>query len=120
MLLYQTLAFKIHEKIWKDHAKIKKSNYQLQSSYYISNIQDYFECNLNRETVTDIPSIYINKIENRIRFKINTGYYLELLTAETIKLLGITKSNITKNEFKEIKSNLHILNYGLLIKTLNL
>ena len=39
------------------------------------------------------PSIrkYINKIENRITFKIKTGYYLELLTPETMKLLGSTK-----------------------------
>ena len=32
--------------------------------------------------------IYINKTENRITFKIQIGYYLELLTPETIKLLG--------------------------------
>ena len=30
----------------------------------------------------------INKIENRITFKINIGFYLELLTPETMKLLG--------------------------------
>ena len=30
--------------------------------------------------------IYVNKIENRITFKINTGYYLELLMHETLKL----------------------------------
>ena len=42
--------------------------------------------------------IYVNKIENRITFKIKTGYYLELLTSETMKLLGSTKSNITKDE----------------------
>ena len=41
--------------------------------------------------------IYINKRENRIPFKIKTGYYLELLTPETMKLLGSTKSKITKN-----------------------
>ena len=43
--------------------------------------------------------IYVNKIENRIIFKIKTGYYLELLTSETMKLLGSTKSmiNIKKN-----------------------
>ena len=35
--------------------------------------------------------IYENKIENRIIFKIKTGYYLELLTPETMKLLGSTK-----------------------------
>ena len=42
--------------------------------------------------------IYINKIENRITFKIKTGYYLELLTPETMKLLGSTKSKITKDK----------------------
>ena len=31
-------------------------------------------------------------------FKIKTGYYLELLTPETMKLLGSTKSKITKDE----------------------
>ena len=42
--------------------------------------------------------IYINKMENRVTFKIKTGYYLELLTPVTIKLLGSTKNKITKNE----------------------
>ena len=39
---------------------------------------------------TNNPSIrtYVNKIENRITFKIKIGYYLELLTPETMKLLG--------------------------------
>ena len=36
--------------------------------------------------------IYVNKIENRITFEIKTGYYLELLTPETMKLLGSTKN----------------------------
>ena len=39
--------------------------------------------------------MYVNKIENRITFKIKTGYYLELLTPETMKLLGSTKNKIT-------------------------
>ena len=42
--------------------------------------------------------IYVNKIENRITFKIKTGYYLDLLTPETRKLLESTKSKITKDE----------------------
>ena len=52
------------------------------------------------ETVTDNPSIriYINKIENRIKLKIKSGYYLELLTPETMKILGGTKTKITKDE----------------------
>ena len=49
------------------------------------------------------PSIrkYVNKIENRITFRIKTWYYLELLTFETMKLLGNTKKKITKNEHGE-------------------
>ena len=41
------------------------------------------------ETVTDNPPIriYINKIESGTNFRINTGYYLELLMPETMKLL---------------------------------
>ena len=42
--------------------------------------------------------IYVSKIENKITFKIKTGYYLELLTSEAMKLLGSTKSKITKNK----------------------
>ena len=71
-------------------------------SYSVSDIQDYLEYILKKkhETVTDNPSILlcINKMENRITFKIKTGYYLELLMLETVKLLGSTKSKITKDE----------------------
>ena len=43
----------------------------------------------------DKPSvqIYVNKVENRVTFKIKNGYSLELLTPETMKLLGSTKRN---------------------------
>ena len=62
------------------------------------------------ETVTDNPSImmYVNKIENRITFKIKTRYYLELLTHETMKKLGSTKSKITKDRIRENVSHLEI------------
>ena len=48
----------------------------------------------------DNPSIriYVNKIENRITFKIKNGYYLELLIPETMKLLGNTKNKVTKDK----------------------
>ena len=42
--------------------------------------------------------IYVNKIENRVIFKIKREYYLELLTPETMKLIGSTKSTTTKNK----------------------
>ena len=50
-------------------------------SYSISDIQDYFEYIFKKHgEKTTNPSIRIdiNKIENRITFKIKTGYYLEL------------------------------------------
>ena len=50
--------------------------------------------------------IYVNKIENRITFKIKTGYYLELLTPDTIKLLESTKIKITNDEIHE--NGLHL------------
>ena len=63
-------------------------------SYCIADIQDYLEYILKKhgEKIVN-PSIrtYINKIENRITFKIKIGYYLELLTPQTMKLLGSTK-----------------------------
>ena len=42
--------------------------------------------------------IYENKIENRIIFRIKNWYILELLTLETIKLLGSTENKITKDK----------------------
>ena len=42
--------------------------------------------------------IYVNKLENRITFKIKTEYYLKLLMTEAMKLLGSTKSKITKEK----------------------
>ena len=52
--------------------------------------------------------IYINKIENRITFKIKIGYYLELLTPETMKLLRSTENKITKDKNGENLPQLEI------------
>ena len=41
-------------------------------------------------------------------FKIKTEYYLEILTPETMKLFGSTKSKITKNETDENDPNIEI------------
>ena len=45
------------------------------------------------ETMTDnLPiTIFLNKIEKRIAFKIKTGHYLESLMYEPMNVLGITK-----------------------------
>ena len=80
-------------------------------SYSVSDIQEYFEYILkkNRENIDNTSiRIYVNKIENRITFKIKTGYYLELLTPETMKLLGSTENKITKDKNGENVPHLEI------------
>ena len=63
--------------------------------------KDYFEYILRKhgkKTDNHSVRIYINKIKNRVVFEINTGYYLELLTSKTMKLLGSIKNKITKDQ----------------------
>ena len=73
-------------------------------SYTIADIQDYFEFIIKKHetlTETSLVQIYANKIKNRIVFKIKTGYKLELLTPETMKLLGSTKKEVDKDKNRE-------------------
>ena len=62
--------FKISASTWNEE-------FQLPDGLYsVSDIQYYFEYIIKKhETVTDYPSImiHVNKIENRITFKIKTG-----------------------------------------------
>ena len=46
-------------------------------------------------------SNYLNKIKNRIVFKIKTGYKLELSTPETMKLLGSTRNDVDSDKNSE-------------------
>ena len=88
---YKNNKFKISESNWND-------TFDLPDSFYsIEDIQDYFEFIINKhETLTENPpiQIYPNKIKNRIVFKMKTGYKLELLTPETMRLLGSTKKDV--------------------------
>ena len=80
-------------------------------SYSPWDIQVYSEHILKKhETVTDNPliMIYVNKIKNRTAFKIKTGYYLELLMPEIMKLLGSTKSKTTNNKNGENSAHLWV------------
>ena len=52
--------------------------------------------------------IYVNKIENRVTFKIKNGYSLELWTSERMKLLGNTENKITKDKNGENVPHLDI------------
>ena len=73
-------------------------------SYNISEIQDYIEYIIkNHETIGENAPILIdaNTINNRIVFKIKSGYKLELLSKETMKLLGSTKDTIDADKNSE-------------------
>ena len=50
----------------------------------------------------------MNKIQNRIAFKIKDGYSLEFLTPETMKLLGSTKNKISEDKNGENVPHLEI------------
>ena len=92
---YNNNRFKISVPTWND------TFYLPDGSYSTADIQDYFEFIIKtNETLTENPpvQIYPNKIKNRIVFKIKTGYELELLTFETMKLLGSTKRYVDKDK----------------------
>ena len=72
--------------------------------YNISEKQDYIEYIIKKhETIAETAPIliYANTINNRIVFKIKTGNKLELLSKETMKLLGSTKDIIDTDKNSE-------------------
>ena len=83
----------------------------------ISDINDYSKYVLKKHS-EDVsgPSnkIYVNKIENRVTFKIRNGYYLGFLTPETMKLLESTESKITKDKNGENVPHLEIVELVLI------
>ena len=102
---YNNNKFEISALTWNEELTLP------DGSYSISDIQDYFQYILKKHREnTDKPSIqiYVNKIENRITFKIKNAYSLELLTKETIKLLGSNKNKITKDKNGENLPHLEI------------
>ena len=97
-LEYSNKNFKISAPTWNDTFDLP------DGSYSIADIQDYFEFIIKKhETLTENPpiQIYPNKIKNRIVFKIKTGYKLELLTPETMRLLGSTKRDVDAGKNSE-------------------
>ena len=60
----------------------------------------------NKKLYEDLPiEIYPNKIKNRIVFKGKTGYKLDLLTPETMKLLGSTKKMLMQIKMEKLYQN---------------
>ena len=104
--LYNNNKFKISAPTWSEEYELP------DGSYSVSDIQDYFEYILKKHSETvDNPSIriYVNKIENRITFQTKNGYYFELLTPETMQLLGSIVSKINKNKNGENVPHLEVV-----------
>ena len=95
---YNNNKFKISAPTWNDTFDLP------DGSYSIADIQDCFDFIIKtHETLTENPpiQIYPNKIKNRIVFKIKTGYSLELLSPETMKLLGTRKKDVDADKNSE-------------------
>ena len=86
----------------KIYAPTQNDEFDLpEGSYFVSGIQDYFEYIIeNRNTIANNTpvQIYVNKTKNRVVFKIKLGCKLELLSLETIKLLGSTKNDVDQDK----------------------
>ena len=96
---YNNNELKISAPTWNDQFDLP------DGSYSVSDIQDYFEYIIKKhKNIADNPpvQIYMNKIKNRIVFRIKTGYKLELLTEETMQLLGSSRKHIDKNKDGEV------------------
>ena len=90
--------FKISAPTWNETFDLP------DGSYNIPEIQDYIDYIIKKhETIGETAPIliYDNTITNRIVFKIKTGYKLELLSKETMKLIGSTKDTIDADKNSE-------------------
>ena len=98
--------FKISAPTWNETFDLP------DGSYNISEIQDYIEYIIKKHKTIGKNApilIYTNAISNRIVFKIKTGYKLELLSKETMKLLGSTKDIIDSDKNSENVPRLEIV-----------
>ena len=96
--IYNNNKFKISAPTWNDTFDLP------DGSYNIPAIQNYIEYVIKKhEPIADTAPIliYANKISNTIVFKIKTGYKLELLSKETMKLLGSTSNIIDADKNSE-------------------
>ena len=99
---YNNNKLKISAPTWNDTFDLP------DGSYSIADIQGYFEFIIkNHEILNENPPVqlYPNKIKNRFVFKIKTGYKLELLLPETMKLLEVEKKTSTKIKIEKMYQN---------------
>ena len=108
---YNNNKFKISAPTWNDMFNVP------DGSYSIAALQNYFEYIIKKhETITTTSPILIcvNTTNNRIVFKIKSGYKLELLSKETMKLLGSSKSAIDSDKNSELLPKLESVDLVLM------
>ena len=96
---YNNSKFKISAPTWNDTFDVP------DGSYSIFALQNYFECIIKKhETIAEVSPvlIYVNEINNRIVFKIKSGYKLELLSRETMRLLGSSSDTTDGDKNSEL------------------
>ena len=96
--IYNNNKFKISAPTWNDTFDLP------DGSYNIPAIQNYIEYIIKKhKTIAETAPIliYVNKVTNGIVFKIKTGYKLELLSKETMQLLGSTRHTIDADKNSE-------------------
>ena len=74
-------------------------------SYSIAALQNYFEYIIKKhESIAEVSPvlIYVNEINNSIVFKIKSGYKLESLSKETMRLLGSSSDAIDDDKNSEL------------------
>ena len=94
---WENLKSVYNNKKFKISAPTSNGEFDLpDGSYSASDIQNYFEFIIKKnETLTENPPVQIfpNKIKNRIVFQVKPGCKLQLLSSETMKLLGSTEKD---------------------------
>ena len=96
---YNNNTFRISAPTWNNTFDVP------DGSYSIAALQNYFEYIIKKhETIAKVSPvlIYVNEINNRIVFKTKSGYKLELLSKETMKLLGSSTNTIDGDKNSEL------------------
>ena len=96
---YNNNKFKISAPTWNDTFDVP------DGSYSIAALQNYFEYIIKKhETIANVSPvfIYVNEINNRIVLKIKSGYKFELLSKETMRLLGSLTDTIDGDKNSEL------------------
>ena len=102
---YTNNKLKLIAPTWNDKFELP------DGSYFLSDIQDYIEYIIKKheKLISISPTyVYINRINNRLVFKIKDGYKSELEMPEEIKLFGSAKKLIEKTKNGEKVPSLEV------------